>query len=364
MTNFLTCILSVLNCRKEQTDSEIDENDTNTRSRRNIRNEEYLKYDRRCRILRHIIVVSTTVLIIPITLIILKIGIDLQWMLYLLAMLVGSCVFPIGLAITWHRVTGPGVMSGTIVGLIGALIGWLVYASTYEDGLSKFHRNTSEPMPVIIGSAIAVVGGGLVCIIVSLMCGGCSSELVEEEVWEITRKIDNPVQSWSVRYAPDIGAHHMVKGKPHFFTVRRTFRAAEMSAYIAGVLLSVIVLLVWPACMLLLGVFKYDEFRSWVIAILIVCIIATAFIALVPLLWEIFITGRQIYYNKQWANLGRPERLNEETSDKSTKLTDVKTLSLHSPAPHMMPHRTGKENHSFHNIMENESTSNQGKIFF
>ena len=66
---------------------------------------------------------------------------------------------------------------------------------------------------------------------------------------------------WAIKYAPDIGATHMQKGRPHFFTVRRTFRNAEVSAYLIGVLLAVGAVLMWPACMLLLQVFNKSEFR-------------------------------------------------------------------------------------------------------
>ena len=66
---------------------------------------------------------------------------------------------------------------------------------------------------------------------------------------------------WAIKYAPDIGATHMQKGRPHFFTVRRTFRNAEVSAYLIGVLLAVGAVLMWPACMLLLQVFNRSQFR-------------------------------------------------------------------------------------------------------
>ena len=41
----------------------------------------------------------------------------------------------------------------------------------------------------------------------------------EEEEWEKVRQIDNPILPWSVKYAPDVGAHNMGHGRPHFYTV-------------------------------------------------------------------------------------------------------------------------------------------------
>ena len=44
----------------------------------------------------------------------------------------------------------------------------------------------------------------------------------EEEEWEKVRQIDNPILPWSVKYAPDVGAHNMGHGRPHFYTVSKT----------------------------------------------------------------------------------------------------------------------------------------------
>ncbi len=45
------------------------------------------------------------------------------------------------------------------------------------------------------------------------------SMLQEEEEWEKVRQIDNPILPWSVKYAPNIGAKYMTRGRPHFYTV-------------------------------------------------------------------------------------------------------------------------------------------------
>ena len=65
------------------------------------------------------------------------------------------------------------------------------------------------------------------CIIVSLVCGGCDADLYEDEEWEKTRELDNPVLPWSVKYAQDIGPTPMIRGRPHFYTVRRTFMCSK-----------------------------------------------------------------------------------------------------------------------------------------
>ena len=270
---------------------------TTIRAKRQRKNEEFLVYNKRCLILRYAVVTCSTVLLIPVTFVIMAIDIDLPWLFKALAVVVGSSVLPVVLAITWHRVTSVGMMSGVLVGLPAALLSWLTYASQLDGGLTQFRQNTNDATAVLIGSGVALATGGLLCIFVSLFTGGCRGDLMEDEVWEKTRKVDNPVLPWTVRYAPDIGAHQMVKGRPHFYTVRRTFKAAEICAYIFGVLFSVVVVLVWPACMLLVDVMNESAFESWTHVVLTVGVLATVYVTLVPLTWEIIQTGRQVSYN-------------------------------------------------------------------
>ena len=50
---------------------------------------------------------------------------------------------------------------------------------------------------------MALVISGLVCIFMSLACGGCDPNRSEDDEWEMTRAIDNPAVPWAVRYVTD-----------------------------------------------------------------------------------------------------------------------------------------------------------------
>ena len=63
-------------------------------------------------------------------------------MFQFLGVVVGSCVLPVALAVTWHRVTGAGIVIGAVVGFAVAFIAWLAYASTFDGGLELFRINT------------------------------------------------------------------------------------------------------------------------------------------------------------------------------------------------------------------------------
>jgi len=69
--------------------------------------------------------------------------------------------------------------------------------------------------------------------------------------------------------------------------VRYEYRSAEMSAYILGILLTVVVGLMWPALMLLAGVFTCSAFTVWSMLVIVLAVISTLYLGLMPPLTEI-----------------------------------------------------------------------------
>ena len=283
-------------------------------TKRAMQNEEYLEYDRRCVVLKHVVVICVTCLLIPITLILLEVNIDTPWLYQALGVVVGSCVVPIVLAITWHRITGSGVTAGAIGGFLAGSISWVVFTAVKPGGLTNFRENSGRQDVMLVGLGVSLGVGALLCIFVSLSCGGCDRERLEEVEWERTRAIDNLILPWAVKYAPDIREVARTKGVPHFYTVRRTFKCAEISAYIVGVLLAVLMVLVWPACMLLVDVFDETAFYAWWLGVIIWGCVAALFIILVPLLIEVVQTCKQAYYNRAWVRKGGMQRLEESST--------------------------------------------------
>jgi len=60
-----------------------------------------------------------------------------------------------------------------------------------------------------------------------------------------------------------------------------------MSAYILGILLTVVVGLMWPALMLLAGVFTCSAFTVWSMLVIVLAVISTLYLGLMPPLAEI-----------------------------------------------------------------------------
>ena len=49
-----------------------------------------------------------------------------------------------------------------------------------------------------------------------------------------------------------------------FLQVNNTFKGAKRVAYIGGLILTLILIIVWPASATALGVFSYGQFKHWV----------------------------------------------------------------------------------------------------
>ena len=57
---------------------------------------------------------------------------------------INSAVIPITLCMFWERLTGLGMIIGSIGGSVLALISWLSVSATYDGGLNNFGLNASE----------------------------------------------------------------------------------------------------------------------------------------------------------------------------------------------------------------------------
>ena len=88
--------------------------------------------------------------------------------------------------------------------------------------------------------------------------------------------------------------------------MRRHYKSVEVSAYVLGIILSVLIILVWPALMLLVGVFSCSSFAIWSILVVVLIVISALYLGLVPPFVEIVqvrlisicvqISGRRLAY--------------------------------------------------------------------
>ena len=87
-----------------------------------------------------------------------------------------------------------------------------------------------------------------------------------KEVWEKTRDIDNPLSPWTEKYAADmnISASNKLSSRPSFEEVDGHYKAAKRIAIIGAVLLTLLLVVVWPCITIPFGSFSFTEFKHWV----------------------------------------------------------------------------------------------------
>jgi Na+/proline symporter len=177
-----------------------------------------VKHARRLKFIKILASLLSSVAVFVAAILMLQLEIKLPWMFKLIGIIAGSSVIPVFLSITWHRTTGIGVLMGVLLGFACGLIGWLVYASTFDGGVTV--DNTGRPLVFITGVTLSLGVGGLVCLLFSLFFGGCRSTLLEDEEWEKTAQIDSIVSPWAERYAAYVDSVNYHTKRPHYLQVR------------------------------------------------------------------------------------------------------------------------------------------------
>merc|ERR1712241_975878 len=248
-------------------------------------------------------IVICTFLSIPLCLFCWAVNLDLTWTYYFTGILIASSVVPIALSIMWARATAPGMMAGVIGGCVSGMIIWLSYASTFPGGLAAefFVKNTGEEYPMLAGNIGAIMIGALFSIVVSFMTRPAMTPEEVEAEWEKTRDIDNPLNPWVQVYKGELkleeGAHF--HDRPALDIVIRKFRAAKLTAYIAGLLFTVLFVCVWPGSMLSIDVMSGFGFLVWTTLSRWWAFVASTFIIVVPLVQEVYAIWRQHKSNQR-----------------------------------------------------------------
>jgi len=242
-------------------------------------------------------IVICTFFSIPLCLFCWAVNLNLTWTYYFTGILIASSVVPIALSILWARATSSGMIAGVVGGCLVGMGVWLGYASTFEGGLSAatFVKNTGEQYPMMAGNITAIVFGAMAAFIVSLCTRGrMSAEEIEAE-WEKTRDIDNPLNPWVQVYKGELKLEEGTNysDRPPLDIVIRKFRAAKLTAYVAGLLFTILFVCVWPGSMLSIDVMDWYGFAVWTTLSRGWAFIAATFIILVPLIQEVHAIWRQ-----------------------------------------------------------------------
>ncbi|OQV20353.1 Urea-proton symporter DUR3 [Hypsibius exemplaris] len=226
--------------------------------------------------------------LIPLTILLDVLSIQLGWLYGSMGVVVGSAVIPISLSVCWTRLTAEGMIAGAVGGCVAALATWLGLAARNPNGLSAstFYQNTGEDFAMLGGNLVAILGGGLICVIVSYMT---EPQMDIHEIWSFTYDIDNPLYPWAEMYQTELGLTdgNKLDNRPTFQSVYSTFKTTSWLAIIVSVSLSIIMVILWPAGMIGGNVFSLSTFTNWINLVTAWTTLAVVFIILAPAVEEV-----------------------------------------------------------------------------
>jgi urea-proton symporter len=189
-----------------------------------------------------------------------KIGIGLGWLYLFMGVLIGSAVFPVAFSVSWRRCSGAGAISGALGGLVLGLGSWLAYAAA-DGGISV--ANTGRDEIMLTGNLFAILGGGVICIAVSLM-------KPDDCDWSSTRSIA------------------LIEDDPHANLSKESEEDLERSMKLIslwGFGVSIVLIVLWPLFTLPVRAFPKGYFTFWVIISIIWGVLATLTLIFLPI-WE------------------------------------------------------------------------------
>merc|ERR1712037_360938 len=252
-------------------------------------------------------IVLCTFFSIPLCLFCWAVNLNLAWTYYFTGILISSSVIPIAMSILWARATSYGLVSGVVGGCLSGMAAWLSYASTFPGGLSAatFVKNTGEELPMLTGNMVAISVGGAACIFVTFIARWRLTSEMEEEEWDKTRDIDNPLSPWVTKYKGELNLDdgENFHDRPPLEIVIRKFRTAKFTAYTAAVLFTVFFMGLWPGSMLTVDILDLNGFNIWTTISRGWAFTAAAVIIILPLYQEASAILKQLKKNKKEARM-------------------------------------------------------------
>jgi len=124
---------------------------------------------------------------------------------------------------------------------------------------------------------------------------------MEEEEWNKTRDIDNPLSPWVAKYKGELDFDTMgeFRDRPPMDLVIQKFRSAKLTAFGAAVAFTIVFVIVWPCSMLSVDMLDQAGFTIWTTISRGWAYVAAAFIIIVPLLQELMAVRKQLSKNRE-----------------------------------------------------------------
>ncbi|XP_076467944.1 uncharacterized protein LOC143298833 [Babylonia areolata] len=265
---------AVTQCLPCQTD--LDTSDKEKISRRTVQvfqcphHGEYRMYQSSLLSFKNTCILAITIVFIPFGLLVNAAGLDLNWVMLTGSIATIPCFPGVVLSLVWVKTSAVGLAVGSISGLVCGISANLIYASTFEGGLSQFLLNTAHPYAVLTGCCTSLFTALLLTVLVSLCTHSIASKEDEDAEWTKLRQIKNPLHPWSQAFAeefPDLPEDT----EPSYEQLSKVFRGATLTAIIGSTCSILLLVIIIPGVMASLHVLSEQQFRAWFTTLQVWC---------------------------------------------------------------------------------------------
>lgn len=195
-------------------------------------------------------------------------AVDLNFLYLAMGIFIGPAVFPVAYSITWGRASRHGAVFGAVFGLILGVLVWLMFGFMRADpDLADGRRWTlnieklAQDEVMLAGNLVSILSSGLICTLVSLFNP-------DDCDWSTTRII--PL------IEDDPNAHIP-------FETEEALQRALRKISVIGVILTIVLILIWPVLTLPARIFSRPYFTFWIVLSFIWGIVSCLAMVILPL---------------------------------------------------------------------------------
>lgn len=229
-------------------------------------------------------------------LILLQIGVSLQYVYLAMGVLIGSAVVPIALAVMWKKTNKVAATAGAIAGLGCGLVVWLATAHAFYGEISV--HTTGQNIPLLAGNLTSILVGGIITLLGSVIRPeNFDFKVMKQKILIIDARIRRQVERENDE---------------------EYLRRSSRFGYRVAIALTLVLVVAWPMPLYLSGyVFSQTVYSIWVGIAVLWAGAAAAVIILLPLIESrkgiINVLRRISYniadarYNDKFAASGRSE---------------------------------------------------------
>jgi len=191
-----------------------------------------------------------------------EIGLNLGWVYLFMGCVIGSAVMPLWFMMTWDKASGTGAVVAAWSGFILAISGWLIAAKIQSGEITVSTLGTNEVM--LSGNLIAIFSSGFIHVFWSLC--------IDNETYDfstLNEKIKLVENDQSGLTAAEQDTEELEKARK--WITRR------------GYVLTIVLVIIWPALSVPAQVFSKNYFAFWVLISILWGFGAAVVITVLPL---------------------------------------------------------------------------------